>query len=164
MIVISDTTPIITLSKIKRLDLLQKLFENIMIPKAVYNELTSNIQFQNEAEAIMNAKYIKVVDVHDEKSVELLRRATGLDLGESEAIIYTDDCKAELLLIDEVKGRKVAKQMGLSVMGTVGILMSAYEEKLISADEIREYIITMKEAGRHISDKLYAQLLELIGE
>ena len=48
MIVISDTTPIITLSKIKRLDLLQKLFENIMIPKAVYNELTSNIQFQKQ--------------------------------------------------------------------------------------------------------------------
>lgn len=79
-------------------------------------------------------------------------------------LIYTDDCKAELLLIDEVKGRKVAKQMGLSVMGTVGILMSAYEEKLISADEIREYIIVMKEAGRHISDKLYVQLLEMIKE
>lgn len=152
MIVISDTTPIITLSKIKRLDLLQMLFGNIMIPKAVYNELTSNIQFRDEADAIVNAKYIKVVDVHDVKSVELLRRATGLDLGESEAIIYTDDYKAELLLIDEVKGRKVAKQMGLSVMGTVGILMSAYEEKLISADEIRQYIIVMKEAGRHISD------------
>lgn len=86
MIVISDTTPIITLSKIKRLDLLQRLFGNIMIPKAVYNELTSNIQFRDEADVIVNAKYIKVVDVHDEKSVELLRRATGLDLGESEAI------------------------------------------------------------------------------
>lgn len=49
MIVISDTTPIITLSKIKRLDLLQKLFKNILIPQAVYSELTSNVQFQNEA-------------------------------------------------------------------------------------------------------------------
>lgn len=164
MIVISDTTPIITLSKIKRLDLLQKLFCNILIPKAVYHELVSNTEFQDEANAINNAQYIKVVDVRDEKSVQLLRRATGLDLGESEAIIYTDDYKAELLLIDEVKGRKVAKQMGLSVMGTIGILMSAYKDNLISADEIREYINVMKEAGRHISDKLYAQLLEMIAE
>lgn len=162
MIVISDTTPIITLSKIKRLDLLQKLFKNILIPQAVYSELTSNVQFQNEADAINDAKYIQVVDVYDVKAVELLRRATGLDLGESEAIIFTDNCKAELLLIDEVKGRKVAKQMGLSVMGTLGILMAAYNEKFISSDEIKEYIIVMKKVGRHISDKLYAQLIDLI--
>ena len=162
MVVISDTTPLITLIKIGRLDLLQKLFESIIIPEAVYHELTSNTQFQDEAVEITKAKYIKVVDVHDTKSVELLRRATGLDLGESEAIIYSDGSKADLLLMDEVKGRKVAQQMGLSVMGTIGILMSAYKEKMISKDEIRHYINIMKEAGRHIGENLYAKLLELI--
>lgn len=164
MIVISDTTPIITLSKINRIDLLQKLFGTILIPEAVYNELTTNNKFQEEADTIINAEYIKVVNVNDAKSVELLRRATGLDLGESEAIIYSDDCRAELLLIDEVKGRRIAKQMGFSVMGTIGILMTAYDEKIISADEIRKYITVMKESGRHISDKLYEQLLEMIEE
>lgn len=162
MIIVSDTTPIITLSKIKRLDLLQKLFENIMIPRAVYDELTSNSQFQEEAKVIVDAEYIKVVEVKDSKAVELLQRATGLDLGESEAIIYTDNYKAGLLLIDEIKGRKVAKQMGISVMGTIGILMAAYDEKFISSYEIKEYIEIMKNVGRHISDKLYAQLLDLI--
>ncbi len=164
MIIVSDTTPIITLSKIERLDLLQKLFENIMIPSAVYNELTSNAQFQEEAKVISDAEYIKVVEVEDSKAVELLQRATGLDLGESEAIIYTDSYKSGLLLIDETKGRKVAKQMGISVMGTVGILMAAYDEKFISSYEIREYIKIMKNVGRHISDKLYAQLLDAIEE
>lgn len=162
MVVISDTTPLITLIKIGRLDLLEKLFENIIIPEAVYHELTSNTQFLDEAAEITNAKYIKVVDVQDTKSVELLRRATGLDLGESEAIIYTDDSKADLLLMDEVKGRKVAQQMGLSVMGTIGILMSAYKEKMITKDEIRHYINIMKKSGRHIGENLYAKLLELI--
>lgn len=163
MIIVSDTTPIISLSKIERLDLLQKLFEIIMIPRAVYNELTSNKQFQEEAKAINDAEYIKVVEVENLKAVELLQRATGLDLGESEAIIYTDSYKVGMLLIDEIKGRKVAMQMGISVMGTVGILMAAYDEKLISANEIKEYIEIMKNVGRHISDKLYAQLLDLIG-
>lgn len=164
MIIVSDTTPIISLSKIERLDLLQKLFEIIMVPGAVYNELTSNKQFQEEAKAINDAEYIKVVEVEDLKAVELLQRATGLDLGEAEAIIYTDSYKAGLLLIDEIKGRKVAKQMGISVMGTIGILMAAYDEKFISAYEIKEYIEIMKNVGRHISDKLYKQLLDLIGE
>lgn len=76
MVVISDTTPLITLIKIGRLDLLEKLFENIIIPEAVYHELTLNTQFLDEAAEITNAKYIKVVDVQDTKSVELLRRAT----------------------------------------------------------------------------------------
>lgn len=105
-----------------------------------------------------------MVEVEDLKAVELLQRATGLDLGEAEAIIYTDSYKAGLLLIDEIKGRKVAKQMGISVMGTIGILMAAYDEKFISAHEIKEYIEIMKNVGRHISDKLYEQLLGLIGE
>lgn len=164
MIVISDTTPIITLLKIDRLDLLQKLFGKIIIPEAVYRELTSNSQFPDEVERITGAAYIKVVDVHDTKSVELLRRATGLDLGESEAIIYTDDSKADLLLMDEAKGRKIAQQMGLAVMGTIGILMSAYEDKIISKDEIRSYIGIMKESGRHIGENLYGKLLEMIEE
>ena len=162
MIIVSDTTPIITLSKIKRLDLLQKLFENIIIPNAVFKELTSNKQFQEEAKIIESAEYIKVVDVEDTKAVELLRRVTGLDLGESEAIIFTDNYKEGLLLIDEIKGRKIAKQMGISVMGTIGILMTAYEEKFVTSHEIREYIEVMKSAGRHISDKLYTGLIKLI--
>lgn len=64
--------------------------------------------------------------------------------------------------MDEVKGRKVAQQMGLSVMGTIGILMSAYKEKMITKDEIRHYINIMKKSGRHIGENLYAKLLELI--
>ena len=133
MIIVYDTTQIITLSKIERLDLLQKLFENIIIPRAVYDELTLNVRFQEEAKVINDAEYIKVVEVEDSRAVKLLQRATGLDLGESEAIIYTDSYKDGLLLIDETKGRKVAKQMGISIMGTVGILMAAYDEKFISS-------------------------------
>lgn len=87
MIVISDTTPIISLMKIEQLDLLEKLFKNVRIPVAVYNELTTNKAFKNEAELISSKAFINVVPVEDSKSVVLLQRATGLDKGESEAII-----------------------------------------------------------------------------
>lgn len=162
MIVISDTTPIISLLKINQLELLNHLFGEVQIPDAVYEELISNAKFQKEAEKILGAEYIKKVVVEDKKSVTLLRRATGLDAGESEAIILSDLIRADLLLMDELKGRQVAKQMGLNIMGTVGILMTAFSEKFLSTEEIEQCIDVLRSNGRHISDKLYEQLMEKI--
>ena len=109
MIVVSDTTPLITLLKVQHLDLLEKYFGEVQIPIAVYNELVCDSRFKNEAEQIIHCPFIKVVDTMNTKSVDLLRRATGLDLGESEAIILTDEIHADLLLMDEARGRDVAE-------------------------------------------------------
>lgn len=162
MIIISDTTPIISLLKAEQLDLLQKLFQEVIIPKAVYNELISNTKFQNEAQIIKECSYIFVEEVIDVKSVNIFRRVTGLDAGESEAIVMADERKADLLLMDERKGRIVAKQMGLTITGTVGILLQSYDEGLLNADEIKESMIRLKECGIRISDSLYDLILKHI--
>ena len=125
MIVVSDTTPLISLLKISRLDLLEKLFGEVLIPSAVFNELTTDERFQLEANQIRQEKFIVVKEVNNLESVSILKRATGLDQGESEAIVLTDELNAELLLMDEAKGRNVSSQMGLQIMGTIGILMAA---------------------------------------
>lgn len=160
MIVVSDTTPIISLLKIDHINLLESLFGKVIIPRAVYDELTVNASFSNEAEIIKNCSFIIIADISNRDAVNLLRRATGLDLGESEAIIYTDETNANLLLMDEVKGRAVAKQMGLNVTGTIGILLEAYNDNLITSEQIISAITTMKEKGRHISQNLYNLLLK----
>ena len=49
MIVVSDTTPLISFLKMRRIDLLEKLFGQVFVPRAVYNELTINVQFKQEA-------------------------------------------------------------------------------------------------------------------
>ena len=162
MIVVSDTTPLISLIKIGRLELAEQLFGEVQIPDAVYTELIANPQFSEEAQQIQNSSFIKRVVIDDSKSVDLLKRATGLDQGESEAIILSDTCHADLLLMDEIKGRQVAKQMGLHLMGTVGMLRVAYEEKLFSYEDIVKCIEVLRVNGRHISDRLYRQLLESI--
>ena len=109
MIVVSDTTPLITLMKVGRLNILHSMFGEVCIPKAVFSKATGNETFENEADIIRNSEYIKVVMVRDQRQVEFLQRATGLDLGESEAIIYADEIKADLLLMDEAAGRKVLR-------------------------------------------------------
>jgi predicted nucleic acid-binding protein len=160
MIVVSDTTPLISLLKIDRLDLLEKLFGQVIIPQTVFDELTEDVRFKAEAEQIIRNDYIKVKPVINLESVSILKRATGLDQGESEAIVLTDELKADILLMDEVKGRTVSKQIGLKIMGTIGILIAAYEDNVINDNEARECIEGLQRAGRHIGQRHYQMLLD----
>ena len=86
------------------------------------------------------------------ESASILKRATGLDQGESEAIVLTDELKADLLLMDEAKGRNVSVQIGLRIMGTIGILMAA--------DEVRACVNGLQRSGRHIGQRHYQMLLD----
>jgi len=162
MIVVSDATPVISLLKINQLNLLQGLFGEVLIPQAVYDELTLNPKFEKEAVQVKKCGFITKVEVGQESSVSLFQRATGLDRGESEAIVYTDNKSAELILMDEIKGRKVAKQMGLNVMGTLGVLLEAYEQGLLDKEEIFSSLDILRNSGRHISELLYEQLIKRI--
>ena len=137
MIVISDTTPIISLLKAGRLEILEKLYGKVLIPEAVYQELTENPSYESETQIIRNAEFLWAVPVENMKSVSVLRRVTGLDLGESEALIMYDEQKADLLLIDERKGWKVAKQLNPRYIGTAGILMQAYDMGLMQQPEVK---------------------------
>ncbi|MBR6154903.1 MAG: DUF3368 domain-containing protein [Treponema sp.] len=162
MIVISDTTPLISLLKTNKLNLLESLFGEVQIPTGVFAELTENPRYESEAERIKNCSFIKIVNEIDENYVSLLRRSTGLDLGESEAIYLCESKKADLLLMDEIRGREVAVRMGIKIMGTIGILSLAYEKSIISKEEIKEAIEILRESGRHISERLYRQLINMI--
>lgn len=164
MIVVSDTTPLISFMKIGQLDLMEKLFGEVQIPQAVFDELTSNPKFADESRKIKDCVFIHIVQVQDFKSVDLLRRATGLDIGESEAIVLTDNLQADLLLMDEAKGREIAENMGLKIMGTVGLLMASYQSGYITAEEIRKCIGILRDSGRYIGEKYLHMLLERIKE
>jgi predicted nucleic acid-binding protein len=160
MIVVSDTTPLISLLKIDRLDLLEKLFGQVLIPKTVFNELTDDVRFKEEAEQIKSSEYIKIKSVINHESVGILKKNTGLDQGESEAIILTDEVRADILLMDEAKGRVISMQRGIKIMGTIGILIAAYENDIITANEAMKCIDGLQKANRHIGERHYRRLLE----
>lgn len=67
--------------------MLQKLYQTVLVPQAVYRELTENPAYINEADIIKNADYLLAVTVDNVKSVYVLRAVAGLDLGESEALM-----------------------------------------------------------------------------
>ncbi len=160
MIVISDNTPIISLMKAGRLELLQKLFGVVYIPDAVYRELTENEAFSEEVRMVQECEFLYVQEVDNGKSVTILRNFTGLDAGESEAIILTDEKHSDVLLMDEHKGRQVAKNMGMAITGTIGILTQAFDEGMLTREDAERCIERMKESGIRISEKLYQRLRE----
>ena len=162
MIIISDTTPIISLIKINRLDLLEKLFVEVLIPNAVFKELTTNNLFTNEAEIVKKSSFLKVSSVQNQKSLQLLQAVSGLDDGESEAIILADELKSNILLMDERKGRKVAQKLGIKITGTIGILIQAYNEGMISDVEVKSYLNQLKNTNIRLSDSLIQQALSLL--
>ena len=162
MIVVADTTPIISLLKIGRLNVLQKLFGEVVIPYGVYYELTSNAVHKEEILAIQNADFLTIGKKLSKGVVELFRKSTGLDLGESEALILSENSNADILLMDEMKGRKIAKLMNMNVMSTIGILIKSYQTGLMNKKDMEEAIQILKSTGRFISEKVYAKIYEIM--
>lgn len=162
MIIISDTTPIISLIKINRLDLLEELFGEVLIPDAVFRELTTNVTFKEEADIVKSSEFIKVSSIQNRKSLEILQAASGLDAGESEAIILADELKSDVLIIDERRGRKVAQNLGIAITGTIGILIQAYHEKILSEEEVKSCFKYLKNSSIRLSDTLIQEALSIM--
>jgi hypothetical protein len=163
LIVISDTTPIISLVKANQIQLLEKLYKKVIIPEAVYIELTMNSVHAEESEKIKQCSFLVVEKVQNIQSVKLLRTVTGLDAGESEALILYEEQKADLLLMDEHKGRGVAKKMSVEHIGTVGILMLAFDKKYISAHEVEEILSILIDKNIRLSRNLCNKVLNYVG-
>lgn len=158
MIVVSDTSPISNLLKIGRIDLLRHLYQTVVIPAAVSRE----IEFLEEnRRLIAEIEWIQVVELTNR---ELLMLFDGeLDLGEAEAIALSIELKADVLLIDEVEGRREAQNQGLEITGLVGILLEAKKAGLIDAIRPEIENLTSK-ANFWMSPQLIELALELAFE
>ncbi|RME56087.1 DUF3368 domain-containing protein [Candidatus Parcubacteria bacterium] len=161
MIVVSDTTPLIGLASIGRFDLLRKLFGEIYIPQAVYEEAVVFGREEGGAKReVSRAKWVKVVEVKDRLAVEVL--LDELDLGEAEAIVLAREIRADWVLMDEKKGRRKVEQLGLQKIGTIGILLKAKEMGYI--ETLQPEVERLRENGFSISQRVVDAVLERANE
>lgn len=159
--IVSNTSPIINLACIDRLDLLPTLFDEIAIPDAVFHEIAVAVPNAPGASDVRMAPWIHRHPVVDRPLVTSLR--LELDPGEAEAIACAVETNAKFLLIDERRGRLVAQRLGLPVMGLIGALLLARKRGLIKS--IRSPLDDLRRvAGFWISDALYHRVLHDVGE
>lgn len=160
-IVVSDTTAITYLSKIREIGLLRDLFKIIYIPEAVYQELTRQGDHVPGAIEVKTSNWIRVEKTPNLDRVKKLFKAP-LHLGESEAIGLALHMGAHLLIMDERDGRKEAMNQGLKVTGMIGIFLKAKEPKRIAL--VKPYLDKLRLTNFRLSPQLYDVALVQAGE
>jgi hypothetical protein len=159
MIVVSDTSPILSLALIERLALLRELYGTITIPDAVRSELISTEQ--PGAREVLQADWIVTQPIAPDVILKLLLRE--VDRGEAEAIGLAVHLKADVLLIDERKARHLAAYLELGVVGLLDVLQEAKQRHLItSVKPVLDDLIVR--ARFRVSHKLYQRTLFTAGE
>ncbi len=163
MIVISDTSAITNLAAIQHLQLLAQLYGEITIPEAVYRELTEIDPPVPGALEVKTTPWIEARQVADQAVVERLKFEAKLDPEESEAIALALELNADLLLIDERRGRAEANRLGVRITGLLGILVEAKQKKLIVA--VKPFMDALISASDfRVSSALYSQILSIVDE
>lgn len=158
-IVVSNTTPLIALAWLDQLALIPALFGQLHIPQAVHDEIFYKPEAIGTVE-LASTDWLIVHPVTNTLSVNLLR--DQLDAGESEAIVLASELRAELLLIDERRGRRKALQYGLEVTGTLGILIRSRQLQLVGP--LRPMLDKLRLLPFFVSQELYQQTLRHVGE
>jgi len=161
MIVVSDTSPITNLALIGQLTLLQQLYGNIVIPQAVSEEIAAVAPRLTDALDILHFDWIQVKQPTDDTLVASLH--LELDEGEAQAIALASELKADLLLLDERRGRTIAARLNLKIVGLLGALIEAKHSGLLT--EVKPLLDDLiVRAGFWISHELYDRVLQAAGE
>lgn len=150
-LVIADAGPIFSLAIIDKLELLNQLFDEIKIPKAVWEEITwdKSTEFYTKIEQFFKPKVLNIKGFND--------LTFTMDYGESESVILYKELNADFLLLDDKKARKIAENFDIVCIGTLGILSVAKSKGLIK--ELRPVFKTFLEKNRYYSLKLLNKLL-----
>jgi len=157
-LVVSDTSPLLNLSLIGRLDLLESQFSGLTIPEQVWSKLTDGKDGLDALRELKESGFLRTVEVErSDLFVELFQR---LDLGETAAICYAIEKDADIVLLDEKEGRKAARRHDLTVTGVVGVLLRGAETGEV---ELETELDALRETGFWISDDLYERALKEVG-
>ena len=138
-VIISDTSCLIILTKIGELDLLRQLYKTVTITQDILLEYGENLP-----------DWIEVQQVKDNYRQQLLEMQ--IDKGEASAIALALETADNIVILDDWKARKVAERLGLSVTGTLGVIIKAKNNRIVPS--IKPYLEKIKETNFRISEEL----------
>ena len=154
---VSNTTPIITLSSIGKIEILKDIFQEIIIPQAVYEEIKAKQGYgYNE----VDLSFITVQTIQNTEQEKILLEQ--LDAGEVQTIVLSKEINADNTIIDENTGYIIAKESGLNVIRTLSILLKAKEVEIIT--EVKPLLDEMISKGRWYSNHVYYSFLKKANE
>lgn len=158
--VVVNTTPLIALSHVEQLDILRKLYGEIIIPEAVYRELSVKTDSICKKTVDSSLDWIRVDKIKNQMAKAMYK--TQLHDGEVEVMILAKEIAADVVIIDDANAKRHAKYLELPVTGTLGVLIKAKQERYI--DELKPILQRMVENGIYISQGLIELCLKQVGE
>lgn len=165
MIILANSTPLISLARRGLFNLLRVLYGRIVVPPAVYREVViegSGRAGARETEEAIAAGWIEVTALQDPEAARRIQETFLLGHGESEVLALAQERGAALVLIDEERGFRRAEEMGLPVLRTAGVLLQAKARGLITM--VREHLEALRVEGFRLSDEAYREALRKAGE
>ena len=156
--IVSNTTPILSLLKLDKLELLQKLYQQIYIPAEVFKEIEAG-RSKKYYKDLSSIDWIKIKEIQDKQAIKYF---LDLDAGEAEAIVLATELNADLILLDEKLGRFHARYANLKVTGTIGILARAKSDGFV--ENLKPLLKELSDNGIWISQKLKNEILKKVGE
>ena len=160
MTIVTNTGPLIILSKINQLELLKQMFTSVAIPPAVYRELMAKSGIEVRRLDVALTQFIEITK-EPELTPEIRAITNHLDAGEQHAIALAH-AKNTTLIIDERLGRQAARQLGLTVTGSVGVLIEGKKRGYVSA--VTPLLKSARQQGYWLSDELIAIAAKMAGE
>lgn len=157
MIIVSNTSPITSLSAISHLNLLHDIYGTILIPLAVYEEMTGLGYAVPGTIEVQTLSWIEKRELEDRLLLKELQKE--LHQGESETIALAISLNADRVIIDENPGRKKAISLELNVIGILGILLIAKQRRLITTIQPLMNALIAK-AGFRVNQRLYLDILK----
>ena len=155
-----NTSPLIYLARLDRLDLLRTGPTEVLVPPAVLRELRAKPDAWSSQieEALQN--WLRLEEPHDQKVLEVL--LLDLDEGEAEAIALAHERSAERVVMDDLAGRRYARRLGLPLVGTLGLLLAARLRGEI--ESLKNEIERLQAVGFYASEALVEEVLRAAGE
>ena len=148
---IVNATPLIALAIIDRLSLLKDIFDEVIVPEAVFREVTVQGAGKPGADVIAQLDWLTIMRPNQQVGIE--PQLFGLDTGEVEVLLLAQQLTPDWVLIDERLGRRVALAMNLPVKGTIGLLLSAVLGGLLTKDEALADLEKLVQRGIRISPR-----------